>query len=152
MLSSSSDSDGDQLNNSSNELKFIAKELKALPVILSKSQIPKMKKKKDEAISKVTDKYQAVFGKEIDAKAFMKKVNNMKTRLKKKTDDKTGNKRYKLNHWEENMLSAMQGDSNPVITRIQGNFKAPVMLTVKRFKLKSKHIGFISVPSVCLLY
>lgn len=80
-----------------------------------------MKKKKDEAICWVVEKYQGVFGKEMDAKVFMKKVNNMKTRLKKKTDsNQTGNKRIKLANWEKNMLSAVQGETNAVFKKIEG--------------------------------
>lgn len=108
-------------NNSTSEMAFIAKEVKDLPIILAESQIPKMKKKKDEAICRVVEKYQGVFGKEMDAKVFLKKVNNMKTRLKKKTDsNQTGNKRIKLANWEKNMLSAVQGETNAVFKKIEG--------------------------------
>ena len=85
VMSSSNESETEQQYNSS-ELKFIAQELRTCPDILAKSQVPKVKKRKDEAIAKVLQKYKAIFGKELDAKGFMKKVNNMKNRLKKKTN------------------------------------------------------------------
>lgn len=59
--------------------------------------MPKMKQIKDEATEKVLSKYLLVFGKEIDSKSFIKEVNNMKTRMKKKTDTrKTGYKKICL--------------------------------------------------------
>jgi hypothetical protein len=123
MSSSASDSENEYQCTGANELKFIADQICAHPSILAKSQVPSMKRKKDLAISQVVEKYKGVFGKEIDAKTLLKKVNNMKTRLKKKTDlNKTGNKKIKLVAWEEKLLAAMQGDSNPIICRIKGNF------------------------------
>lgn len=125
MYSSGSESENDNecTGTGTNELKFIADEVRARPSILAKSQVPSMKRKKDLAISQVLQKYKSIFGKEIEAKMFLKKVNNMKTRLKKKTDlNQTGNKKIKLVAWEEQLLAAMQGESNPIIARIGGNF------------------------------
>lgn len=107
--------------NASNELQFIAEGVAANPVILEKSQVPKIKRRKDEAIGALTNKYAATFGRPVDAKGLLKKINNMKTRLKKKTDlKKTGNKAIKLLDWEKRLLKAMEGDSNPTIGRIGG--------------------------------
>lgn len=119
----SSDDELEHQDASSSELKFIADELGSHPEVLLKSQIPSMKKKKDEAIEKMISKYEGIFGKKIDATKFMKKINNMKTRLKRKTDvKKTGNKCIKLLDWEKVMFEAMQGNTNPTVTKIPGKF------------------------------
>ncbi|KAG5889906.1 hypothetical protein JTB14_008052 [Gonioctena quinquepunctata] len=86
-MSSSSESGNEERGNSS-KLKFIAEELRACPGILAKSQVPKVKKRKDESIAKVSQKYKGLFEKGSDSKGFMKKVNNMKSRLKKNTGNK----------------------------------------------------------------
>ena len=50
-----------------------------------------------------------------------KKLANMKSRLKKKTDLRmTGNKSIKLNNWEQKLFSLMDGDTNPAVKRIEG--------------------------------
>lgn len=117
---SSSDEEPDNVEVNS-ELVFVASELCSFPEILEKSQIPTMKKLKDESIKKFILKYQSLFGKEVDAKTLMKKINNMKTRLKKKTDlNRTGNKNIQLLDWEKKMLVAMKGESNPTVKRIPG--------------------------------
>lgn len=57
-------------------------------------QISNLKRKKDDTIEKVTDEYEALFREKIVSTKLMKKVNNMETWLKKKTDMKaTENKR-----------------------------------------------------------
>lgn len=45
-----------------------------------------MKKKKTAALREIVMEYVTLFDKEMKIKAFIKKVNNMKTRLKYKTD------------------------------------------------------------------
>ncbi|CAH1110533.1 unnamed protein product [Psylliodes chrysocephalus] len=121
MYSSSSDSESTEKDNATTELQFIANEIANTPVILEKSQTPKIKARKDEAIRNVTRKYEVTFGKALDSKGFLKKINNMKERLKIKTDlNKTGNKPIKLLEWEKKLLKAMEGDSNPTIGKIGG--------------------------------
>ncbi|XP_069669900.1 uncharacterized protein [Periplaneta americana] len=45
----------------------------------------------------------------------------MKTSLKKKTDkNRTGNKPIILNTWEKELFTLLQGDTNPVISKIPG--------------------------------
>lgn len=103
------------------EMMFIAERVETYPEILEKSQVPAMKKKKSAALTAIVKEYVTLFGKELDIKAFMKKVNNMKTRLKNKTDkNKTGNKPIRLLSWEKVMLKAMDADVNPVLSRIPG--------------------------------
>lgn len=115
-------------NSVSNELQFIADEIVRAPVILEKSQIPKIKARKDQAIGAVIKKYEATYGKPLDTKGFLKKMNNMKTRLKKKTDLKrTGNKKIKLLDWERKLLKAMEGESNPTVVQIPGAMQVGVI-------------------------
>ncbi|CAH1111452.1 unnamed protein product [Psylliodes chrysocephalus] len=121
MYSSSSDSESTEKYNAKTELQFIADQITNAPVILEKSQTPKIKARKDDAIRNVTRKYEVTFGKALDSKGFLKKMNNMKGSLKKKTDlNKTGNKPIKLLEWEKKLLKAMEGDSNPTIGKIGG--------------------------------
>lgn len=137
-FSNSSDSEGDK-NEIVNELEFFADEICRAPVIVEKSQVPKLKNMKDEAIKVVTTKYEALYGKPLDAKGLLKKINNMKTRLKKKTDmKKTGNKKIKLLGWEKKLHTALQGDSNPTITRIEG---------AMQFGVGETHESVESLPS-----
>jgi hypothetical protein len=98
------------------EMSFIAGKVREHPEILEKSQLPAMKTRKSDALRTIVQEYVSLFGKEMNSKAFMKKVNNMKTRLKSKTDkNKTGNKRIRLLPWEKTMLEAMNADVNPVL-------------------------------------
>lgn len=82
MYSSSNESDTESVEKASNELQFIAEGAVADPVILQKSQVPKIKRRKDEAVGVLTKNYGVTFGMPLDAKGLLKKINNMKTRLK----------------------------------------------------------------------
>lgn len=114
-------SEGEGSEDVSTEMMFIAEKIQAFPQILEKSQVPAMKQKKTAALTEIVKEYVTLFGKEMDIKAFMKKVNNMKTRLKKKTDkNRTGNKPIRLLFWEKVMLKAMDADINPVLSRVPG--------------------------------
>lgn len=116
-----------------NELQFIADEIVRAPVILEKSQIPRIKKGKDQAIEALIKKYEGTFGKPLDTKGFYKKMNNMKSRLKKKTDLKrTGNKKIKLLDWERKLLKAMEGESNPTVVQIRGAMQVGVIESRQR--------------------
>lgn len=118
---SDTDSEQEVTEDAPNEMMFIAEKVQAFPEILEKSQVPAMKKKKTAALTDIIKEYVTLFGKEMDIKAFMKKVNNMKTRLKNKTDkNKTGNKPIRLLSWEKVMLKAMDADINPVLSRVPG--------------------------------
>ncbi|KAL1488085.1 hypothetical protein ABEB36_015453 [Hypothenemus hampei] len=71
-----------------------------------------------------------MFGKNIDALKLMKKINNMKTRMKAKTDkNKTGNKPIKMCEWEKIMYEALQGDANPTVSKIPGAISCGVSET-----------------------
>jgi hypothetical protein len=88
---------------------------------LSKSQLPETKAKKKnrrtEAISKIV---RESLWKNNNNATNGKKINNMKARLKKKTDKKkTANKRNKLCEWEKNCINVMDADadSNPALNK-----------------------------------
>ena len=85
MYYSGSESDNECATNPNNELQFISEEAVTAPVLLEKSQIPNIKRKKDEAIESLIKKYEATFGKPLHTKGLLKKT-IMKTRLKRKTD------------------------------------------------------------------
>jgi hypothetical protein len=56
-------------------------------------------------------------------------------RLKKKTDIKrTGNKQINFKEWEQLLWDYLQGDSNPMITKIPGK--------AEYFKLKIMHVRY----------
>jgi hypothetical protein len=64
------------------------------------------------------------FGENITESKILKKLNNMKTELKKKTDSKvTGNKTVKLKDWEKNLLELLEGKrgENPSMRKVPGN-------------------------------
>ncbi|KAK9687981.1 hypothetical protein QE152_g35878 [Popillia japonica] len=118
-----SDIDSEQEGNGdvTTEMMFIAERVQGFPAILEKSQIAAMKQKKTAALTEIVKEYVTLFGKEMEIKAFMKKVNNMKTRLKNKTDkNKTGNKSIGLLSWEKVILKAMDADVNAVLSRVPG--------------------------------
>nr|CAI5848388.1 unnamed protein product [Callosobruchus analis]CAI5866036.1 unnamed protein product [Callosobruchus analis] len=51
-----------------------------------------------------------------------RKISNTKSKLKKKTGiSRTGNKIIILQNWDEILLQIMEGDTNPVLTKIAGN-------------------------------
>lgn len=119
------------------ECKFIAERVEQYPEILEKSQLPTKKATKQAAIEKVVSEYRQLYGKDMTSKGLMKKVGNMKTRLKKKIDkNKTGNKRIPaLLPWETIMMEAMQADVNPTVAQIAGKqIKVPNVLCVVQFR------------------
>lgn len=74
---------------------LVAIQLQKRPEILTKSQIPHMKNKKNEALKQAAKELEREIGKPLTISQLMKKVNIMKTRLKNKVDkNKTGNKRF----------------------------------------------------------
>ncbi|XP_025829559.1 uncharacterized protein LOC112904234 [Agrilus planipennis] len=120
---SDEDSEMESSEDVTTEMMFIAERVKAFPEILEKSQVPAIKRKKTAALTQIVKEYVTLFGKGMEIKAFMKKVNNMKTRLKNKTDrNKTGNKPIRLLSWERIMLKAMHADINPVLSQVPGAF------------------------------
>ncbi|KAF5300534.1 hypothetical protein FQR65_LT09155 [Abscondita terminalis] len=76
--------DSQDTDNEQSEYKFIAERVKQYPEILEKSQLPAKKAKKQTAMENVLTEYRQLYGKHMTAKALLKKLGNMKTRLKKK--------------------------------------------------------------------
>uniref|UniRef100_A0A8D9AMD1 Uncharacterized protein n=1 Tax=Cacopsylla melanoneura TaxID=428564 RepID=A0A8D9AMD1_9HEMI len=78
------------------ELMFLALNLAENMDALTKSQLPDMKKKKALAVDRLIILYEQNFGRVLTSKILLKKLNNMKTRLKRKTDQnsvkQTGNR------------------------------------------------------------
>ncbi|KAJ4430599.1 hypothetical protein ANN_19187, partial [Periplaneta americana] len=100
--------------------------IKTFPVIFNKSMLPESRQKKSAALANIREKYEKGFGVPITEAQLIKKVSNMKTRLKKKTDlKKTGNKTIKLNDWERKLYELMEGEMNPVINRAEGDEDEP---------------------------
>ncbi|CAH0560379.1 unnamed protein product [Brassicogethes aeneus] len=62
---------------------LVAMQLQKRPEILTKSQIPHMKTKKNEALKQAATELEREIRKPLTISQLMKKVNNMKTRLKK---------------------------------------------------------------------
>nr|CAH7749815.1 unnamed protein product [Callosobruchus chinensis] len=89
--------------------------------ILNKSQVPAAKQKKESSISELKNDLQQNYGVAMTEGQIMKKVNNMKTRLKKKIDLKqTGNVPIILSEWQKLLNEILEGDSNPSIKRSDG--------------------------------
>jgi hypothetical protein len=77
--------------------------------------------------------YQKNTGEKISVSQLLKKVNNMKTILKKKSDiNRTGNKKIILRGWEQKLLELLEGEnSNPSIHSLSGKmFQALSFLVV----------------------
>lgn len=78
--------------------------LKKFPILLNKSQTPLIKTQKKEALAAMFSSRACIthFGKDIPRTKFLKKINNMKTELKNKTNRKaTVNKIIKMEDWEK---------------------------------------------------
>ena len=89
------------------------------PVLLDKSQIPDIKTKKQRSLIVARQHLQVNCGKVFDEKQIPKRIANMKARVKRKCDMKqTGNKRVELCGWEKDMYKLLEGDSNPMITKL----------------------------------
>lgn len=90
MGSASDSSIGEHLDSNGEDQRDIDEQfifvnlLKIFPRVLCKSQTPAVKKCKEEAVSQFISKYEDMMGKKITKAQIMKKINNMKTSLKKK--------------------------------------------------------------------
>jgi hypothetical protein len=96
--------------------------LQEYPAIFQKSQTPASRKAKAVSYVKIQEMYQKNTGEKISVSQLLKKVNNMKTRLKKKSDiNRTGNKKIILRGWEQKLLELLEGgNSNPSIHSLSG--------------------------------
>lgn len=113
-----SDDEESTFGEENDQVKFVEL-LQNYKVVLEKSQVPTIKKAKENALIKLQTEWQAVSGKVISVKQLSKKINNMKTKIKQKTDlNKTGNKAIKLKPWEQAFYKLMDGDTNPTLRKI----------------------------------
>lgn len=95
--------------------------LESYNIIFNKSQVPKIKEKKAQAYKEIHQKYILQIGRDLTEKQLKKKIQNMKTELKKKTDKTaTGNKKIVLNAYEKQLLALMEGQENPVFQKVPG--------------------------------
>jgi uncharacterized Fe-S cluster protein YjdI len=95
--------------------------LKEHPVLLSKSQLPKIKERKAVAAKDLNTKYKELTGIELNEKQLTKKINNMKNDVKAKSDVmKTGNKPIILKDWEKLLLELSQAETNQTFNCVKG--------------------------------
>ncbi|XP_062711841.1 uncharacterized protein LOC109407288 [Aedes albopictus] len=88
-------------------------------VLLTKNQTPQMKKKKSDAVKEIAMHFLVEKGLDLTEKQIIKKVNNMKSRIKTKTDKKaTGNKKISLNPGEQIMYNLLGAEDNPAVTKV----------------------------------
>ena len=79
-------------------------------------------KKKKTAWEYLCTIYSQTTGIEVNTSQMTKMLQNMKTKIKNKTDVKaTGNKKIKLKDWEKNLLSILGEVENPVFTKVPGS-------------------------------
>lgn len=127
-MSSSDSSESSSSTCKDTELIWVANFVKKNPVILNKSQVPTIKTKKQEALEKLKTCFEQQFGKITSVKKILKRLNNLKSCIKKKTDkNATGNKKIKLSAAESILYEVMEGDSgncNPVLNKIAGKLHA----------------------------
>ena len=63
-------------------------------------------------------------GRKYDAKQVMKRIANMKSRVKGKTDrNRTGNEKIKLFSWEAHFLKLLDAKENPVFNTVPDQFE-----------------------------
>ncbi|CAG9770221.1 unnamed protein product [Ceutorhynchus assimilis] len=116
--------------------------LRDFPILLSKSQTPAVRLSKSKAAELIKKQWALNYGSQITTNQLYKKINNMKLRLKKKTDIiRTENKKIILHDWEKVLVDIMEGDTNPVLTKVQGALSVGVELP------KSNHDDPIPTPS-----
>lgn len=88
-------------------------------VLLQKNQTPQMKKMKSQAAKEMIMHFLVEHGIELTEKQILKKVNNMKSRIKSKTDKKaTGNKQISLNPGERIIYDLLGAEENPAVTKV----------------------------------
>ncbi|XP_058820599.1 uncharacterized protein LOC131682843 [Topomyia yanbarensis] len=88
-------------------------------VLLEKSQTPQVRKQKSNAAKEIIMYFLVETGMEITEKQIMKKVNNMKARIKAKTDKKaTGNRQICLNPGEKIIYDLLGAEENPAVSKV----------------------------------
>uniref|UniRef100_A0A0A9X6D2 N-acetylmuramic acid 6-phosphate etherase n=1 Tax=Lygus hesperus TaxID=30085 RepID=A0A0A9X6D2_LYGHE len=120
-MSNSESSEGEVLEPETEAQVVFVRLLKDNRVVLNKSQLPGMKAKKAAAITNIIEAVYKRTGQRLDEKQVMKKINNMKSKVKMKSDaTRTGNKQIKLAQWEQLFLDILNEQDNPTVTLIKG--------------------------------
>ncbi|XP_055632181.1 uncharacterized protein LOC129772418 [Toxorhynchites rutilus septentrionalis] len=87
--------------------------------LLSKSQSPPVREKKKTALAAMRQQLLIRCGLEFSGDQILKKINNMKTAFKEKTDTKkTGNVKIVLNQPQEKFYGLLGGVDNPSIISV----------------------------------
>ena len=85
--------------------------------ILTKVQQPEIRKKKQLAVAAVRNQLEKEFKISMTNSQVFKKISNLKSRVKQKTDLKhTGNKSLVLKGWEQEFLDLLQAESTSTVT------------------------------------
>ncbi|XP_071491782.1 uncharacterized protein [Diadema antillarum] len=93
--------------------------IKEFPILMEKCQLPQAKEKKYLALQHAKAMVITRTGKYLDEKQILKKLANMKTSVKKKTDIyQTGNQNIILCPWEKELFIIMKGCENPVVMKM----------------------------------
>ncbi|XP_055633077.1 uncharacterized protein LOC129773492 [Toxorhynchites rutilus septentrionalis] len=88
-------------------------------ILLSKSQTPPVREKKKIALTAMRQQLFIRCGLEFSGDQILKKINNMKTAVKEKTDTKkTGNVKIVLNQPQEKFYGLLGGVDNPSIISV----------------------------------
>lgn len=87
--------------------------------LLQKSQTPAMKKKKQQALTKVISECSSKFDVTLTDKQAKRKLDNLKARVKQKIDrKKTGNLPIILNEADQLLLNLLDAEENPSIVQV----------------------------------
>lgn len=111
--------DGDDIKCKGGDFGFITIVEKYGQALLMKSQTPAMRTKKTIALTEVSQQMALQFGLPMTEAQVKKKLNNMKTRAKSKSDaKKTGNKPIHLSNSEKKLLDLLHAEDNPSISSL----------------------------------
>lgn len=102
----------DHPESTENQLQFVLV-LKDYPIILEKSMTPLNRKKRSDAILEIKSRLKTEMGFNMRESQILKKIQNMKLRVRKKVDTTKGNKKFYLKDWEVEFLKYMEGVYNP---------------------------------------
>lgn len=113
----------DSENDETNEMSLFVTLLADHKSLISKSQTPIMKAMKEKDLGLLKCELETNTGKPYDTKQILKRICNMKSKVKKKSDiQRTGNKRIKLLSWETDFLNVLNSDNNPVFRQLDNSF------------------------------
>lgn len=112
------------------------------PVVVEKSKTPSAVAAKKTAWDSITKEYFRATGKKTTPKSLAKMLNNMKTKIKIKTDKKaTGNQNVILKDWEKDFLNILSQKESPIFQKIPRY--TSVGLTTERHLNKNNNIDIV---------